>query len=485
MKSIKLNFLYNIILNLSRIAFPLITAPYVARVLEPDGVGLANFANSYASYFALFAALGTQFYGSREVSKIRDDIEQKKQFVSQIFSLLICTSLFFSVVYVFSLLWVQQLNKNMMVFLVAGIVLFSTPFKIDWFFAGLEEFGFITLRSMIIKVLGVAFLFIFVHEKSDLLIYVFLTALAVVLNELWNFFKLMKMGVRLKFTIHFSRHVKPLLILFSSAVAISVYTILDTLMLGFMREYSEVAYYNSSSHIARSFLAVTTSLSAVAIPRMSYYVKNGKWSDINDLMKKSMSIIGFLSFPIAIGTVAIAPDFVPLFFGSKFYGAIIPLQIMIFVVVVIGLNNLTGSQILIGLGLDKFLLISVSLGAVANFCLNVFFIPKYGASGAAFTSVIAEILILIMTSYFVIKKTSIRFGASFKDLLFSALSASIFLPVTLILKNYIEGWCLVFAVFFVAGAAYIALQYLLKNKSIIILLNVILDKIKKEKRTFS
>lgn len=237
-KSIKFNFLYNILLQVSKVIFPLITAPYVARVLEPEGVGLFNFANTYANYFALFAALGVPLYGIREIAKVRDDIESQTKFVSEIISLLLVTTILCVAIYLGTLLLIPQLNENFLIFILSALCLYVTPFRIDWYFQGKEEFGYITMRSLVIKVVSIACLFIFVHEKSDLINYVIINAASTTINELWNYIKLYKTGVHPYLTLDFKKHLKPLLVLFSSSVAISIYTILDTLMLGFMTDYN-------------------------------------------------------------------------------------------------------------------------------------------------------------------------------------------------------------------------------------------------------
>ena len=243
-----------------------------------------------------------------------------------------------------------------MFFIVAGIVVYTKPFSIEWVYQGLENFGFITIRSFIVKLLCVISLFLFVHNVEDVLIYLWISVSATILNQIWNFVVLAKSGIKvsLKFT-DLGKHIRPILLLFASAIAISIYAILDTLMLGFMANYSEVAFYNNASNLSKSILAVVTSLSIVAMPRLSYYMKNQEWDEINLLIKKSMGIISFLAIPMAFGMVLAAPVFIPLFLGEAFEGAVLPLQIMAFVIVAIGFNNLTGVQVLIGLGYDKLL----------------------------------------------------------------------------------------------------------------------------------
>lgn len=477
--SIKKNFLYNILLNVSKVLFPLITAPYVSRVLEPDGVGLFNFATTYAGYFALLAALGVPMYGVREVAKLGECIEKQNKLVSEIISLEIFTTLLSSLIFCLSVLLIPQFSNYYAIFLVAGIAIYLTPFKIEWFFSGREEFGYITLRSLLIKVASVISLFIFVHKKEDLLIYVIIGTCAITLNELWNYCKLLKMGLRPYFTLHIKRHIRPLLILFASVIAISVYTMLDTLMLGFLSDYSQVGYYNSATHISKALMPIVTSLAIVAMPRLSYYMQQNKWVEINKLIVKSLSIVSFLAFPITIGVIVLAPTFVPLFFGEKFIGAVLPLQIIVLVVSIIGLNNIPVIQILAGLGHDKLYLYSVLVGTLSNFSLNLYLIPLYGAVGAAFASVMAEVLILIVSMIFVYKKTKIRL-TNYGEIIKSLFVSLLFFPLGYILSLSFEGWGFVFLFTFIASVYYILLQYILKNTSVSIFLQIVNNKINHE-----
>lgn len=475
-KSLKLNFLYNILLQVSQVAFPLITAPYVARVLEPDGVGLFNFANTYANYFALFACLGVPYYGVREIAKIGTDTKKLSSFVSEVMSLLSCSTILCTLLFVISLLFVPQLNENKLIFALSAICLYCAPFKIDWFFRGREEFGYITYRSLILKIIGIIALFTFVHDKNDLIYYVLISVLSSVISDIWNFIKILQAGVKIRFTLDFRKHVKPLLILFSSSLAISVYTILDTLMLGFLTDYIEVGFYNSAAHISKTFVPIAASLAAVAMPRLAYYKGSDNWSEIKGMLDKSLSVVSFMAFPIAFGIAAVAPTFVPLFFGEQFFGSIVPLEILMMLVIVIGLNNLTGVQVLVGLGYDKLFLYSVLTGTITNFLLNLFLIPSYGASGASISSVIAESLILIVTTVFVYKKTPIRFSR-YKDMVVSCLFALLFFPLKSLFSNFLEDWLQIFVVVISGSIIYTLMQIFCKNQAVWMVLNVLKNKL--------
>lgn len=466
-KSLKKNFFFNALLNLSKVIFPLITAPYVARVLAPDGVGLYNFAIIYVGYFALFALLGVPTYGVRETAKLREDKVALNRFVSEIISIEIYLTIIVTVVFLATLFFVPQLNKNLEIFLVAGITLYTSPFVIDWFFKGIEDFKFITIRSLIIKVLSVIALFLFVKTKFDLINYVLIYSIANVANEVWNFVALYQFGLQPHITLRgVKQHLKSLFVLFLSSVAISIYTTLDTLMLGFISDYSEVGYYNNATHITRALLMVITSLAIVAMPRISYYIVSGNKDEINTLIEKSISVIAFLAFPLSLSLFLISPSFVPLFFGADFTGTIVPMQILSLLIIVIGFNNLTGTQILLSYGCDKPFLYSVVAGTISNFVLNLVLIPSYGAVGASIASVFAEFLVLLVSIIYVHKNTAIHVS-KWSDI-YKCMVGLIGVYVGYLLASMLtKGWIQIVVFSIVGTFFYIAIEAVLKNAIIV------------------
>lgn len=480
-KSIKKNFLYNILLNISSVIFPLITAPYVSRVLEPNGVGINNFANTYAGYFALVALLGIPTYGVREVAKLRDNKKELSKLISQLMSIATITTLGVSTVYLFTIAIVGQLTVNYLLFIIAGFAIYLAPFKINWYYQGIEEFGFITFRSLVIRTISLICLFIFVRDKDDLIIYVSLNVLGGVIADVWNFVKMWKSGIHPRFTFKgLKPHLSPLLVLFASSIAISIYTVLDTIMLGFMTDYEEVGYYANAMHMTKIIVTAVTSLSLVAVPRVSYYMKNNDIDNINHLVNKSFSIVSFLTFPAALGLACIASPFVPLFFGMKFIGSVLPLMILSFLIIAIGLNNLTGVQILIGMGFDKLFLYCVLAGTISNFFMNCFLIPLFGAVGASIASLFAETIILFTTSYCVYRRTPIRFSR-WPDVGKSLIGALLFIPIILLLKEFFDGWWQV--ILFVPSCClvYCSAEAFLRNSSVNLFMNIIIEKLRKKR----
>lgn len=485
MKSIRLNFLFNLILNLSRVVFPLITAPYVARVLSPDGVGLFNFSNMYASYFAMFAVLGIPTHGMREVAKVRDDKARLSQLVSQLVSIQTLLTLAVTVVFLGSIAAVGMLRKDALVFVIAGLILYLCPIKTEWYFAGEERFGFITMRQVLVKALCIVSIFVFVKTRADMIIYVTIYAIGNIVGEIWTFAAMLRDGVRLRFTLKgLGQHMRPALILFASGVAMSVYTMLDTLMLGFISDYSEVAYYNCATNISKSLLMVVTSFSAVAVPRMSYYLSEGNEHEANKLVDKGFSVASFLAVPAAFGLACIAPTFTLLFYGGQYEGAVLPLQIMSFVLMALGLNNITSWQVLIGTGKDKLYLYSILAGATLNLILNAVLIPRFGAVGASASSVAAEFLILGVSVWFMLKKTNIRIHCV-KDAVVSFVISLVFIPLIWLMGRFIHGWWLVGSFVVTGFCLYLALHWMVGSTSFELIRDTALSVIEKQKASFN
>ena len=459
--SIKKNLAYNISLNILNVLFPVITVPYVSRVLNPEGIGLANFAITYVSYFALFAALGISIYGVREIAKLKDRTDKISQIFSELFKITLISTLLVSAVFILTLYLVPQLAADRKILLVSGLTLFFTPVAIDWYFAGLEQFKLITLRSVIIKLLCIAGLFLFVRTKQDVIIYVLLNVLAVVAGNTWNILYATRKGLKIKLTgIRTKPHLKPMLILFS------IFVMLDTLMLGFMCTYEEVGFYTSAAKIAKLFIPIFSSLGIVLLPRLSYNRQNNKETENSFLLQKSFDFTIFLTIPAMYGLFLLASRFVPFFFGPAFDGAIVPLKILSALILIIGLNNLFGIQVLLGLNLDSKYLISVIIAAILNFCGNLILIPRYGSTGASVASVGAEIVQLVINIYIVLRFTSVRLN--WRSVWPNVACSLPFIPIFYLANKYIvNDFTFLFVMCILCTLTYGTLQYLAIRHSLL------------------
>jgi len=467
MRQIRKNVLYNVLLNVARALFPLITAPYLSRVLEPEGIGLSDFAMYYAGFFAMAALLGIPTHGVREVAKKRGDQAALQDAVNQLFSISALTTVLSTIIYVATLLLVGRFNGNLLLFAVAGITLYLAPIHVDWYFQGMERFRYITLRSLAIKAVSVVCLFLLVRTKADVTIYVLLSALTVVANDLWNIMRMRRDGIRLRLTFKgLKPHMRPVLVLFLSLLAYSVYTMLDREILGFLSGYEQVGYYGRAINVSRTLLAALTSISIVIIPRVAQSAESNNIGDIQDLVGKSVSVVSFFSVPMFVGLACIAPVFVILFYGDMFGGTVVPLMIAGLLIPVVAVSNITTDQILIGMGQDVLFFCSIVCGAVSNVVLNFILIPRYAAVGAAIAAVASEVLVLIAALLSVRFKTRVRFPYRAGDFLKSLAGSALFIPLLLVLKHYLSGWALTI-VFVVSGVVvYFAVQLLLRHSAV-------------------
>lgn len=476
MTSIKTSLAYNTANNILRIVFPLITAPYVTRVLSPDDLGLFAFASSYAGYFAVFAVLGIPYYGAREIAKVRDDIQKTSWLFSELFSIGLMVTAVVSLIYMASIALFDRFSQHEALFVLLGATLYCSPFNIDWFYGGLENFKHITIRSMVIKIASMLLLFTCVRDQDDLLYYAFISVFSTVASDVWNFVVLYRAGYKVSFCFHgLKRHVKPLLLLFVSTVAVSIYTILDRLMLGFMSAYEQVAFYSYAMEISKVLLSVIVSLSAVAIPRVSYYLETRQYLEIERFINKSCALVVFFAVPICIGLIMSSPTLVPLFLGSAFQESVLPLQILSLLLILIGLNNLFAVQCLVALGYDKLFLFSVLGGTITNFLLNDLLIPYWGAIGASISSAIAEFCVLVMSYYYVQRYTQLNIGVK-REYVVTVVTACLFIPLYVILAGFIDGWLLILCFVLLAVPVYLGIQFYAKNSILLLLIDLIQNK---------
>ncbi|MCM8709408.1 flippase [Clostridium sp. SYSU_GA19001] len=393
-KSLIKNYVYNVSLTLLNMLFPIITFPYVSRVIGAVGVGKVSYATSIVNIFLIFASLGIPVYGVREIAKARDNKIKLSKVFSEIFLINTIAGIVSSVVYYTAVLSLDYFWNERILFLLLGSLLILNIFSIDWMYQGLENYGFITIRSIMFKIISIVLLFLLVQNRGDYIIYGAISVIALSGANIVNIInsrKYIKIGFK---NLDFKRHLKPILILFSSQVATNIYINLDSAMLGIISGDKYVGYYSAALKINRMVLGIVTSLGVVLLPRLAYYIKQDMKENFNILIEKSVQFILFLGLPSCVGLYALAPQIIRLFSGDEFIPAVPTMQITVFIIILIGLSNLTGIQILMPLGKERKLLISVIVGAVVDFILNLILIPIFNQNGTAIAFTIAEFLVL-------------------------------------------------------------------------------------------
>lgn len=436
---VRKNLLFNIINNISSILFPIITVPYVSRVLGVENIGIVGFSSTFSGYFCIIANMGIAIYGSREIAKLRDNKILRDKLFSELFKILLYSSSVSSLIYLFSIFLTPSLFNNREFLIISGLTLYLSAFSLDWFFTGRENFKMIAVRSIVIKIVCLILMFLFVKGKSDALIYCGIVVLSTILNNIWNFFVIIRNEVVISFNnINIKQHVKPLSLLLSMNIATSVYTSLDTILLGFMMNYTEVGLYSSAVKISRLLLPFAVATTSVMVPKIAYSYAMKDKLELDNILDKSFSLVTFFSIPMSIGLFTISPSFVPIFFGEEYLKVIPLLQILSSVLFFVGLSNFFGIQVLATTGKESKLLLSILLGAMVNLLLNIILIPRLGALGTSLTAAIAEFVVLISTFIFSYKYFELKLN--WISILHSILSclplviAYIFIPSNLSLQ---------------------------------------------------
>jgi O-antigen/teichoic acid export membrane protein len=413
-KSIFKNYIYNVAYQIATLLLPLITIPYVSRVLMPEGVGTAAFINSITQYFIMAGTLGINLYGNRQIAYNREDKLKMSETFWSIFWLKFIFGSISTILYVFFVLvFVDDIQK--LLYIIAGIKLFGMIFDITWFFNGQEEFKKTVTRNMIVKIIGIFLIFTLVKDISDLWLYIFISSFTFFFGQaiIWVYIPKEVSFIKVKVKNIFN-HLLPTLKIFIPQIAIQIYTVMDKTMIGLISNSSEVAFYENSQKIVKMTLTLATSLGVVMIPRISNYFANKDFENIKKYTTKSFIYISFLTFPMTFGLMGIAPEFVPWFFGEAFLPIIPNIMIISPIMIAIGWSHIIGVQMMIPMKKEFGFTVSVIFAAIVNFSLNLFLINIYQSSGAAISSVIAEFLVTIIQ--LLIMKKFIQFSVLYKKI---------------------------------------------------------------------
>ena len=381
----------NAILTMSQFLFPLITFPYISRILLPTGTGKVSFATSVVSYFALFAQLGIPTYGIRACAKVRDDRKALERTVQELFLINLIMSILAYIVLFLAIAFVPRMRQEKALFLIVGLTILFNAIGMEWLYKALEQYTYITVRSIIFKLIAVVAMFVLVHEQKDYVIYGGISILAASASNVFNFFHAHKyVSIKPVGSYNFRQHLKPIVIFFAMSCAATIYTNLDTVMLGFMTSDAEVGYYNAAVKIKSILVSVVTSLGVVLLPRASYYVECKLMDKFCRITHVALNFVILISVPLTVYFILFAKEGIFFLSGAEYKASIVPMQIIMPTLLFIGLTNIMGIQTLIPLGKEKVVLYSEIAGAVADLLLNVALIPSMASAGAAIGTVVAE-----------------------------------------------------------------------------------------------
>lgn len=396
-KSITINFIMNVVLSMSAFIFPLITFPYVSRVLMPTGTGLVSFANSIIAYFALFAQLGIPTYGIRACAKVRDDKEKLSKVVQELLIINSIISVFVYIVFFASLMIVPKMRTNKTLFIVMSATILFNVIGIEWMYKALEQYTYIAIRSIIFKFIALILMFLLVRSKNDYVWYGVITIFAASASNILNFFNAHKyISLKPIGNYNFKQHLKAITIFFAMSCATTIYTNLDSAMIGFIKGVTENGYYSAAVKIKIVLVSVVTSLGTVLLPRASYYIENGLNDEFKRISNKAINFVFVIAVPMMIYFIIFAPESIFFLAGDAYSKSILPMQIIMPTLLFIGLTNIMGLQMLVPMGKEKYVMSSEIVGAVVDLILNASLIPIFGASGAAIGTVVAEFAVWIV-----------------------------------------------------------------------------------------
>lgn len=478
-KTIKYNVVLNIIYNISNIIFPLITFPYISRILLADGTGKVSFFTSIATYATLVGSLGISTYGIRETAKVRDDKEKLSKVVQELLILNTISTIIVIILLIVSMFYIDKFRQEPLLLILNCFSIITSIIGMNWLYSGLEQYEYITKRSIIFKLLSLICVFMFVHKKEDYIIYAGINIFSIVGSYICNFyyahrfiyFKPMK-------NLQFKKHLKPMLLLFASILAVSIYTNLDTVMLGFISGDEQVGLYTVAVKIKALLLTTINAISAVLLPRLSYYINEKKNDEYNYILKKSISIISIISIAFTVFFMINAKESIIFLGGPSYVNAATCMQIIMPILLISGFSNITGNQVLIPHGMDSCFMIAVVSGSIVDFILNYLLMPKLGCVGAAIATLFAELTQMSIQFIFAYRyiARNLNFKTYFKIIVSTIISSIVLLGVKLILPSNTFIVLVISSILYFG--IYVIILYKLKEPLIFEYKNMLLSKFK-------
>jgi len=469
MSQIKKNVLYNALLTTSGLILPFITFPYVTRVLAPEGIGQVNFANSFIQYFVIISSLGIPFYGIREIAKVRNNVELRSKILFELFIIKAICSLFALIVYLFLIFTIPKFNNYLPYYIWGLGTILIGIFDLNYFFSALEDFKYISFRTIFFQLLSVVATFVFIKTKKDALIYFIIPIFISLLNTIVNtnyIFRFINFNA-IKTKLKLGSHLKPLFLLFSIMLFTSIYNLLDTTLLGFLAGNVPVGYYSVASKLNRIPLSLIMILVPVMLPRISMEFKNENHIEIKRLISKTIQFVILLGVPIMVGLFVTAPEIITLISGNEFIPSITTIRIMSPIALIIGITTNFSTQLLIPLGKDRQLLYAVIYGTLVSLSLNFILIPLFQQNGAAISNLVAEIAVLI-ACYFYVKKY-IKVIIPYKQIIINTMLCLPFAAFVFIARYFISSSILVLIISITVSITYYLIIQLLILKNLIII----------------
>ncbi|MCO5237465.1 MAG: flippase [Chitinophagaceae bacterium] len=409
----KKNFLYNFLLTVSNLLFPLITFPYVSRILGADGLGLVNFIVSYSENYCIIAALGIPIYGLREIAKLGGDRVRRSKLFFEILSIHILFTIILFLIYVATVFINPQLKQYTSLSLLGGLTILFNVFSIQWFFAGISQFKYITVRSLIIRILSIVFIFALVKQKEDFGIYLVIYVITILITALIDLYSARRYlffrgGTSLSLNGILS-HSKAIFLLGIYTVLTSIYTVLPTTLLGFLNTKASVGYYFAANKIIRMVVSVFSALITVMIPKLNLTLEEKNSLEYAMLIDKGLRIIITFGIPLTLFTYLMAEPIMLILGGKNFYNSIPVIRIMSPIIFFVSVAQIFVYLILSAYRKDKELIGLAVIGMITSLTINIIFIPKFAEIATGYSQLISEIVVTIIAFALSHKIANFRF----------------------------------------------------------------------------
>lgn len=473
-KKILKNYIFNLTYQILAIITPLITTPYLSRVLKAENIGIFSYSLSITTYFILLGALGVGIYGQREIAYVQNDRDKRSTTFFEIFFMRFLTLSISMLIFYYTFC----INGQYVVYYrILLLEIIANIIDISWYFQGLEEFKKTVSRNIIVKVCSLISIFIFVKEATDLHKYFIIYVLSNLFGNLSLWFYIPKyINISKIRRLNIFRHLKPAIILLIPQIANQIYTVLDKTMLGIMISCkSEVGYYEQSQKIIKLLITIATSLGTVMMPRIAATYAIGKKEEIKKYINNSFAYTMMIAFPLMMGLISIANNFVPIFFGEGYDKVATLLCILSPIIIFIGLSNVTGIQYLLPTKQQNKYTISVILGAIFNFTLNIILIKEFASIGASIASVIAEMIVAFAQLYFLRREIKVYdiIKVSYKYFIASIIMFASSVFITFFIYNKIVS---IFIQISISILVYFFVLIIMKDKMILKGLNLMKEK---------
>ena len=460
--SIKKNFAYKSVLTLSTYLINFITFPYVARVLGVERIGLVNFVDNTVNYFLLFATMGVGLLGVREIAAVKEDKKRRDQVYSSVLALNLLFTLVSLGIYLLCVVTIPKLCQYDELFYIGTAKILFTVFLVEWFFTGVENFRYITLRIILIKVLYIISVFLFVRDTSDYRLYFILTVGVVVLNALINQLYIRKF-VRVRWNnIQLFKYLKQNVTLGIYTLMTSMYLTFNVMYLGLVSNNTEVGYYTTAFKLYSVVLGFFTAFTNVMLPRMSSLLANGEKDRFQELVNRSFSVMSTCCIPLILCSMIMAPQIVYILSGPGYEGAILPMRIIMPAAFAVGVAQVLAIEVLMPMKKDKVLLVASIIGAVVSLLINLLVVPSVKSVGSAVVLLCSEMGVTGMYVWYVLSQELILIPikAIGKNVLFSLPSVVICLGCGRWIDNELLG---VECAVVLAGILWMLLQIIIRS----------------------